>query len=326
MMHLLAALVVLPFYKVTVRGIDNLPKNGGALLVSNHVSFVDWLFLAKAINRPIRFVINEHWYNKWWVKPVLKFVGAIPVRGTGGPKVVMRALKAAGKYLDDGEIVCIFAEGQVTRTGALQPFKRGIERIAKSHGCPVIPIHLDGVWGSIFSAERGRLFTKLPRRWRYPVTVMVGKPLPPNLSAPEVRRHVLELANEAWMQRKPHMHPLSKSVIRMGRKRRFGVILHDAMRGSVRGYKALAGAVIIARALAKTWGDQKTVGILLPPSVVGALVNMAVAISHRTAVNLNYTTGKAGLEYACKKAELKTVITSRKFEEKAELEMPEGVE
>lgn len=326
MMHLIAALMVLPFYKVTVRGIENLPKKGGALLVSNHVSFVDWLFIGKAIKRPIRFVVNEQWYNKWWVKPVLKAVGAIPVRGTGGPKVVMRALKAAGKYLDDGEIVCIFAEGQVTRTGGLQPFKRGVERIAKGHSCPVIPIHLDGVWGSVFSAERGRLFTKLPRRWRYPVTVMIGQPLPANLSAPEIRRHVLEQANEAWMQRKQHMHPLSRSVIRLGRKRRCGVVLHDTMRGSVRGYKALAGAVILARALAKNWGEQKTVGILLPPSVVGALVNMAAAISHRTIVNLNYTTGRAGIEAACKQSKLKTVITSRKFEEKAKLEMPEGVE
>ncbi|MHC4840466.1 MAG: AMP-binding protein [Planctomycetota bacterium] len=325
MMHLIASLMVLPFYRITVRGAENIPETGGALFVSNHVSFVDWLFLGKAIKRPIRFIVAEQWFKKWWIKPVLKAVGAIPVRGTGGPKVVMRALKAAGKYLDDGEIVCIFAEGQVTRTGALQPFRRGVERIAKGHECPVIPIHLDGVWGSVFSAERGRLFTKLPRRWRYPVTVMIGKPLPADSSATEVRRRVLELANEAWMQRKPVMHPLSKSIIRMGRKRRFGVMLHDAMRGSVRGYKALAGAVILARALKLHWEEQKVVGILLPPSVAGALVNMAAVISHRATVNLNYTVGKLGIEAACKKADLKTVITSRTFEQKAKLEMPEGV-
>ncbi len=91
--------------------------------------------------------------------------------------------------------MCIFAEGQITRTGQLLPFRHGLERIMKGVEVPIIPVNLDGVWGSIFSFERGRFLWKLPRRIPYRVTVSFGKPMPPTSTAVEVRAEVQESAS-----------------------------------------------------------------------------------------------------------------------------------
>lgn len=248
-------------------------------------------------------------------------------RGQGdGPKEMLRALRVAGERLDAGEVVCIFAEGQITRTGMLLPFKRGLERIVRGRDVPIVPVNLDRVWGSVFSAERGRFVTKLPRRFPYPVTVSFGAPLPSATPAPDIRQAVQNLATEAWIWRKDDLRPLPFSLVSMARRHPLRTMFADELRGEVSGLKALTGATALARALRPVWRDQRAVGILLPPSVGGALVNMAAGLTARVTVNLNYTTGKAGMESACRQADLKTVVTSRRFLEKARLDPPQGVE
>ncbi len=128
-----------------------------------------------------------------------------------------------------------------------------------------------------------------------------------------------------WQVSKARFAPLAVVLIRNARRHPLRLALADEIRGPVSCLKALTGAIALARALRPHWSNQERVGVLLPPSVGGALVNMAAAVSGRVTVNLNYTTGRLGMEAAARHAALKTVITSRQFVKKADLELPEGV-
>jgi acyl-[acyl-carrier-protein]-phospholipid O-acyltransferase/long-chain-fatty-acid--[acyl-carrier-protein] ligase len=180
-------------YRIRVEGRDNIPEKGGALFVSNHVSFVDALLLMASTDRQIRFLMHRHFYELWWIKPFTKMLGLIPISSEQGPRKLIRSLRAAGDVIRGGEVMCIFAEGQITRTGELLDFHRGFERIMKNVDAPIVPIALAGVWGSIFSFEGGKFFWKWPRKFPYRVTVRYGKPLPPTATSDEARAAVENL-------------------------------------------------------------------------------------------------------------------------------------
>lgn len=312
-------------YRVRIVGDHHVPQSGGALLMLNHLSFVDGVLLLTAVDRPIRFVVDAAYASHPLLKWLMTAMNVIPISTAGGPRLILRALRQAGQALDDGELVCIFPEGQITRTGSLLPFRRGFERIVKGRPVPILPVHLDRIWGSIFSFAHGRFVSKWPDRIPYPVTVSFGAPQPSTTPAAELRRLVRELGEAAWSFRKADAEPLHRPVLRGWRRRPFLFVMADASRPNVRGFQALTGAIALARTLRPHWNGQRHVGLLLPPSVAGALVNIAASVAGKTSVNLNYTVGRAGLESAIKQASLTTVLTSRQFIEKAKLELPDGV-
>jgi acyl-[acyl-carrier-protein]-phospholipid O-acyltransferase/long-chain-fatty-acid--[acyl-carrier-protein] ligase len=325
-LRLVLILLTHTFYRLKVTGRENVPGEGGALLVANHVSFADGLFLIASMDRRIRFIVGSTYFHHPLLKPFMKSLGFIPISSSEGPRVVLRALRDAGKYLDEGELVCIFPEGQLTRTGALLPFRRGMEKITSGHAAPIVPIYLDRVWGSIFSYAKDRFVWKIPERIPYPVTVSIGSPLPPETPLHEVRRAVQGLSEAAWIHRKNDSRPLHRTFIRTARKLPRRLALSDLTRPRVSRFGALAAAIALARALRRHWKGQRYVGILLPPSVAGALVNLAASLAGRASVNLNFTAGRAGMNSAVKQTGLRTVVTSRTFMEKAGIELPEGVE
>ena len=156
-------------YRLRIVGQQHVPQSGGALLVPNHMSFVDGFLLMASVDRPIRFVVDAAYATHPLFKWLMTAMKVIPITSAGDTRMILRALRSAGQALDDGEIVCIFPEGQITRTGTLLPFRRGFERIVKGRQVPVIPVHLDRLWGSIFSFERGRFLRKWPERIPYPL-------------------------------------------------------------------------------------------------------------------------------------------------------------
>ena len=167
------------------------------------------------------------------------------------------------------------------------PFRRGFERIVKGRTVPVIPVHLDRVWGSIFSYVGGRFLTKWPERIPYPVTVSFGRPVPADTTAYELRRLVQELGEQAWRLRKPDRPPLHRSFISAMRRRPFRLAMADHTRAHVSGLQTLVGAIALTRALQAEWKDQSSVGLLLPPSVGGALCNVAAAMTANARMSLN---------------------------------------
>lgn len=186
-------------YRVKVKGLENLPQHGGALVISNHVSFADWLFLMIAADRPVRFLMGKDYYDKPWIKPLANLAHVIPIPPEIRPREVIQALRDCGQAIKAGDIVCIFAEGAITRTGELQIFRRGFEHMMKSAAgddagpaAPpvIVPAALIGVWGSIFSFSGGKFLWKKPPQFPRAITVHFGPPLPATATPEEVHAAV----------------------------------------------------------------------------------------------------------------------------------------
>ena len=325
LVRLLLWMATRTLYRIRVEGRENIPAKGGALFVCNHLSFMDGLLLVAATDRFVRFIIFKDIYDLPLVKPLARLGDAIPISSQLRPREMIKSLRTASEAVQRGQIVCIFAEGQITRIGQMLPFRRGMERIMKNVDAPIIPVHLDGVWGSIFSFERGRFLWKLPRKIPYPVTVSFGKPLPPDTPPFEVRRAVQELHTQAYALRRKRIEPLHHSFVRTARKHRGRFSMADGQTERVSFGAALARTIFLARRLRHVWQEQKMVGILLPPSVPGALVNMAALLTGRVPVNLNYTASDAVVASCAQQCELRTVISAGAFLEKIPVHPPEKV-
>ncbi len=183
-------------YRVAPEGLEQVPEEGGALLVCNHVTYVDALLLAGAVKRPIRFIMFKPIYDL----PVLNFVfragGAIPIQGAKeNPAAYDAAFEEIADALASGDLLCIFPEGALTRDGEIATFRRGVERIVSETPVPVIPMALQGLWGSFFS-HSGGVF-KNPSRFWSRVAVRVGEAVPPaQVSAERLQQEVEELRGE----------------------------------------------------------------------------------------------------------------------------------
>ncbi|WP_338523045.1 MFS transporter [Pseudomonas batumici] len=183
-------------YRVEHRNLESIPDEGAALLVCNHVSFVDALLIGGAVRRPIRFVM----YYKIYRLPVLNFIfrtaGAIPIAGRGEDlEIYERAFRKIAEYLKDGELVCIFPEGKLTTDGEINEFKGGMTRVLEETPVPVIPLALQGLWGSFFSRDPSKgLFRRLWSR----VTLVAGAPVLAEVAVPaQLREQVLQLRGMA---------------------------------------------------------------------------------------------------------------------------------
>jgi acyl-[acyl-carrier-protein]-phospholipid O-acyltransferase/long-chain-fatty-acid--[acyl-carrier-protein] ligase len=315
-LRLLLWLLTHTVYRIRVIGRDNIPEKGGALFVSNHMSFVDVLLLVASTDRPIRFVMFKGIYDNPVIKPFARMMGAIPISSEFRPRDMIRSLRTASEAIRNGEIVCIFAEGQITRTGQLLPFRRGMERVMKGVDAPIIPVNLHGVWGSIFSFERNRFLWKVPQRIPYPVTVSFGEPLPPTASAFEVRRAVEELQATAFENDREIKRTLDRTLVRSARRNPLRFAAADGRVPKVRFGGMLVKSIFVARRLRPLWKDQEMVGILLPPSVGGAWVNYAATLLSRVPVNLNYTASNEVVASCARQCNLQTVVSSKAFLER----------
>ncbi|MGH9692398.1 MAG: acyl-[ACP]--phospholipid O-acyltransferase [Candidatus Acidiferrales bacterium] len=309
-------------YRIRVEGRDNIPESGGALFVANHMSFVDALLLIASTDRPIRFLMYKGIYDLPLIKPIAKMIRAIPISSEQRPREMLQSLRTASDAIRSGEVVCIFAEGQITRIGQLLSFRRGMERIMKGIDAPIVPVNLDGSWGSTFSFERGRFLWKVPRSILCPVTVSFGKPLPSNATSFSVREAVQQLQTEAYRYRKRGMHTLHRSLIRAAHRDPFCFAMGDKRRPRMKRGGMLLSAIFLANRLRSACAGQEMVGILLPPSVPGALVNFAVMLAGKIPVNLNYTLPDEALASCAAQCKLQSVITTKALLDRIPLKVP----
>ncbi|GFO66993.1 hypothetical protein GMLC_05720 [Geomonas limicola] len=300
-------------YRLEVIGKEQVPLKGGALLVANHVSWLDALLLMATQRRRIRFVMEREIYDTPLLKQLCKLMQVIPVSAKDGKKGLLDFIATSRRALEEGHLVCIFAEGEITRNGMLNRFKGGFERIVRGTELPIIPVYIGGAWGSILSYAHGKLLSRFPSLIPYRVTVLFGAPLAAGCSAHEVRRAVLELSC-AWFEvRKRTRCSLGEQFARSARENWSRIALSDSAGGELSYGQALTGAVALARKLKPLSDAGELVGVCLPPSVAGALVNIALTLNGSVPVNLDYTASRDQIRSALNQCAVTTVITSREF-------------
>ena len=199
LMRFLAWLLIHTIHRVATVDADRIPEEGAAVLVCNHVSYVDAIVIMAASPRPIRFVMDHQIFKT----PLLGFIfrtgKAIPIApAKDDPWLMEKAFIDIAQALHEGELVCIFPEGRLTRTGEMSEFRGGIARIVERSQVPVIPMALRGLWGSVFSRDPSNVFERtFARGWRSRLALVVGRPVPPQQVTPEgLYEQVLELRGE----------------------------------------------------------------------------------------------------------------------------------
>jgi len=310
-------------YRIRVTGAENVPKDRGALLVCNHVSYLDAPLVLACLQRFVRFIMYRRFYEWPIVHWGCRQLKIIPVSMSDRPREMVRSLRGAAELVRGGDLVCIFAEGSITRTGNLLRFQRGFERIMKGLDAPIIPVYIDRMWGSIFSFEGGRAFWKTPGLFpaRSKVTVSFGEPLPGSSTAAEVRQAVAELGTEAFALRKGDQVLLHEAFIASARSAGSRLCMADTTGAALSYRRALWSALALADHLKRRLaGGPECVGVLLPASAAAALSNISLLLAGRVPVNLNWTAGRESIRSAVLQCGIRTIITSREFLERVQLE------
>jgi len=219
------------FYRQKVLNAERIPRQGGVLIVPNHISYIDAFILTSASTRPIRFLMTDAYFKKRGiVRLFLTLFDTVPISETRAKDAIQKAADA----VMEGGVVCIFPEGQLSRTGTMNELKRGYEMIARKAKCPVLPVYMDGLWGSIFSFERGKFLKKWPYRLQYGVTVNWGEAIQPReANTDKVRYDLMLLGMDAFKERAQLENPektlrKAKSTILAGDKNAWESLLDSA--------------------------------------------------------------------------------------------------
>ncbi|MDD5262407.1 MAG: MFS transporter [Methylacidiphilales bacterium] len=292
-------------YRVRVLGAENIPS-GGALFVCNHVSYVDAIVLQLACPRPIRFMSFDEFFSVPLLGWILRISGAIPV----SPLRAKDAIQKAAAKLQQGELVCIFPEGELTHTGKIMGFRKGFELIARRAGAPVVPVHLDSLWGSIFSFTGGRYFFKLPKRVPHAATVSFGKPVPPDAAtASLLKQRIFDLGEAAFHFRPEVTQSLGLAIIHALRQRPWKTCLIDCStpRKSYSRASVLGTALALSRSIAQTPG--KRVGIALQPGAGAVWASLACIFSGKIPVHLDPSLEQNATVALLQSAGIETLIT-----------------
>ncbi|NUQ64895.1 MAG: MFS transporter [Pirellulales bacterium] len=319
--RVLVQLFVRTFYRVRVVGLENIPETGGALLVPNHVSWIDGVLLLLASPRPVRMVAYSDYIGGRLVGRLARDLGVIPI--VPGRRSVVASIEAAREALRQGDLVCVFPEGQLTRTGQVETFRGGFLSMLKTTDAPVVPIYLGGLWGSIFSYERARFFWKWPRRLPYPVSIRIGRPIHQPGDPQQVQLAVQELGSESMRDLSDRRQLPTRAFLRGCRRNFRRPKLADSTGARLTGAELLVRTLVLRALLRRELlaGDEAYVGLLLPPSAAGAVANAAVSIDRRIAVNLNYTLPAEILNDCIRRCGIRHVLTSRTLIERLKLEL-----
>ena len=297
-------------YRIRTIGDENIPTEG-ALLVANHVSWVDALLIAASMGRMVRFLMYRPYYEWRGLNWFFRLMHVIPVAANDPADKIADSLEHARHEIRHGHIVCIFAEGSISRTGNLLKFKRGLERIAAHADCPIIPVYLDGVWGSIFSFERGRFLFKLPKRLLEPVTVYIGRAMRSSTSAAEVRQAIQQLSVQAFELHKRSQRPIDVAFIRRAKRRWRGTLAVNADGSRVSFVTALARSIALSRSLiGAAPGAGEHLGIMMPPGIEALLAHFAVWFAGRVPVDIDTSDPPATVGSIVASSNLRYVITT----------------
>ena len=309
--QLFARLLLLPILKTSYRlhidGLHNLPSSGGVLLLGNHISWIDWLVVQVASPRAIKFVMAKSIYDQWYIHWFVDFFKVIPISRASGKD----AIKQIRTHLDKGEVVALFPEGRISYNGQLNEFRKGYEMAMKDSSHPIVPFYICGLWGSTFSRAK-HLFKRMTKAGgKRSVVVSFGEPLPADTKAEYVKQAVKALSYKTWDKHISEGRPLQYSWLMRAKGNLFKRSIVDTMGADLSNAKVLGAVLLFAKVFKKY--PQKNIGVILPASAIGSMVNMALLVVGKCPINLNYTSTSEMLNAVLEKAEIETVITSEQF-------------
>jgi len=308
---LIQRLVALRF-RLKVIGLDHLPAEGGVMLLGNHISWLDWALVQMACPRPIRFVMEREIYERWYFKWFLDFFEVVPISRASGS----HAIATLARLLEASQVVCLFPEGIISKNGQLSEFKRGFElaaqQVAAGTRALIVPFHLRGLWGSVFSYASPQL-----RRWREEgrlrgVVVAFGAPLPLATKAERVKQAVFELSVSSWTEYVRGLPSLPLAWLRQAKRHLHRMVLIEAAGTRLSNRKLLTAVLLFSRRIRRL-APEEAIGILLPASGACAIANLAGLLAGKRVVNLNYTASPATLGSAIARAGIQHIFTADSF-------------
>ena len=299
-------------YRFLVTGVQNIPWEGPVLLVGNHISYIDWAIIQMASPRPMRFVITRRPFEKWYVKLLLSQMETIDL-DISNPAPAMEEAK---KALLRGEAVVMFPENAMTSTGNMSRFRLDYSSVVKDvPRLKLLPFYVQGLWGSSYSmADAG--FKDMVHSGGRIISVAFGNELPLDSNPMMVKRAVQELSITAWTSYIRKLRPVASAWIRTVKRVGSGPSVYSPDGNHLSANALATAALSFAGMIEKLTKGEKQVGVLIPPSGPGIIVNMACLIRGKTVYNLNYTNTPETMDYCCGVAEVKTIITARVFVEK----------
>ena len=305
---MIAKLLVWIIYRVRVVGKEHIPKDGGAVIVSNHMTYLDVAFLTIATGRRVRFIASDtlHKTNRlrWLIK--LSSIELIP------PTKTRSSFEANLEFIKQGGVLGIFVEGHISRTGNLMGFQRGFESFARDSGVPIIPIFMDNLWQTRFSFFNAKGMHLKNKPFRMRINIAIGKPIfPSEFSVSRIRQTLLDLSEACFQKRTELQGHIADYCFRGLARNPFfkQVIDYTAER------KSLSSGMLLSLALgfgsyveAKLYG--KRIGVVLPPGIGVTIANLGIIFAGRIPVNLNFTAGKAAIESSLRRGDVDEVITA----------------
>ncbi len=323
LLRMFTKLLLLTFYRLKVWHAEKIPEEGPALLIANRASFMDMLFVTACTSRPVRFMMDENYYNAIpFLRPLLKSAGLVEV--PSGPKKLKNFFATAHTLFRKGELICVFPEGDITRNGTMSAFKDGMSLLLPPEiDVPLIPLHIGMTWGSIFSCYRGKFKFRRFGCSPHPASVTVGNPLPRQSNAYEIRIAMSELAAETELAPLPEEKPFHSQALFLGRRfpNRCIVGEYDGKEFRLPGAAETAvEAIMISRYLRRICHtDEDYMGVMLPNGIDAVTSIIGIQLTDRTPAMLNYTASPESIKSAVDTAGIRHIITSKSFIEKQKI-------
>jgi acyl-[acyl-carrier-protein]-phospholipid O-acyltransferase/long-chain-fatty-acid--[acyl-carrier-protein] ligase len=300
-------------YKLSIKGISNIPSTGGVLLLGNHVSWIDWAIILMSTPREVRFVMEKAIYEKWYINWLLKIFNAIPISSASSKSTMQDVAKA----LDEGHIVVLFPEGAITRNGHLGEFKKGFEKILEltNNDVKVVSFYIKGLWESMFSRANKKV--QKSNKTNNVIVVFSKVMNKEDANIVSVKNEVINLSSLAWDVHIKSLGTVCQEIFNSSKNFANRLLFADSTGVELSGNKFLTVSILFKNLFQKKVQGQN-IGILMPSTAAGAFINTSVLMLGKTAVNINYTSSLESVKHSIEQAQIKTIIASKKFIAKLE--------
>ncbi|NLV44820.1 MAG: MFS transporter [Candidatus Hydrogenedentes bacterium] len=298
--------------KLHVTGRNNIPEEGGALLVANHETFVDTMVIQAALDREVYFVIGKEALEVPWIRRFARSMYLIPV-DTGSGESLEAAASEIRTLIAAGNLVCVNSGRRFEPDGLEVPWFKDYSILLPDENTPILPVAMNRICEILYAFENKRITWHYPGVLRFPLYVQCGAPLPETLSAFKIREAVNVENVEGYYTRKYRDSVLQYAFIRVARRFLWRLCFADAMTGRLNYFKTLVASIALARKFKAILGNSEMVGVLMPSTVGGALANIALQTMGRVPVNLNYTASSEMTESCASRCGITHTVTARAF-------------